>query len=126
MTKVFKFLKMIGQGVILWLIFWLGGQISLVSGLPIPGSIFGMVLLFLLLLCGVIKIEYIQETADFLIKHMMFFFITIAVGLINSAEIFYEYGVVLTVALVVSLILPLATVGLIVQISNRRENKCSH
>lgn len=118
-----KLLRMTGQIVILWVIFWLGNQITGISGLPIPGTVFGMVLLFCLLLSGILKLSYIQEAADFLLKHMLFFFIPVAVGLMDWGSIFYEYALVLTAALVVGAVLPFFTVGIITQLLHKGEKK---
>ena len=35
--------------------------------LPIPGSIYGLILMFVLLLAKVIKVEHVKETGEFLI-----------------------------------------------------------
>ena len=43
--------------------------------LPLPGSVVSMVLLFLLLLCRVVKPAQVEGTADFLLRNMAFFFI---------------------------------------------------
>ncbi|MGL5512755.1 MAG: CidA/LrgA family protein [Sporomusa sp.] len=119
-----KGLKMTGQGIILWSISWLGTQISVVTGLPIPGTVFGVILLFVLLLCGIIKLQYIEDAADFLLRHMLFFFIPIAVGLMNWGAVFYQYGVILLLALVVGAILPLFAVGFIAQLFHKEVKKC--
>lgn len=120
-----KILRMIGQILVLWLIYWLGNQITAITGFPIPGTVFGMVLLFFLLLTGIVKLSYIQEAADFLLKHMLFFFIPIAVGLMDWGAVFYEHGMVLTLALVVGAVLPFFTVGIVAQLLHKGEKKCS-
>ena len=38
--------------------------------LPIPGSIYGLILMFVLLLAKVIKVEHVKETGEFLIEIM--------------------------------------------------------
>ncbi|SMC50747.1 CidA/LrgA family protein [Sporomusa malonica] len=121
-----KGLQMLGQGVLLWMVYWLGNQISLVSGLPIPGNVFGMMLLFVLLLFGVIKLHYIQDAADFLLKHMLFLFIPIAVGLMNWGAVFYEYGIILALALVAGAVFPLFAVGVLTQALHKGDKECNH
>ncbi|MBP2634505.1 MAG: cidA 2 [Firmicutes bacterium] len=51
-----KLLRMMGQIVILGIIFWLGNQITDITGLPIPGTVFEMILLFCLLLSGIVTL----------------------------------------------------------------------
>lgn len=52
--------------------------------LPIPASIYGLVLMLLCLVTGVIKLESVKETGDFLIEIMPVMFIPAGVGLIES------------------------------------------
>ena len=52
--------------------------------LPIPGSIYGLILMFVLLLLRAIKVEHVKETGEFLIEIMPLMFIPAGVGLITS------------------------------------------
>ena len=52
--------------------------------LPIPGSIYGLILMFVLLLAKVIKVEHVKETGEFLIEIMPLMFIPAGVGLMAS------------------------------------------
>lgn len=54
--------------------------------LPIPGSIYGLVLMFMLLLTKVIRLESVKETGEFLIEIMPVMFIPAGVGLLTSWE----------------------------------------
>lgn len=116
-----KLMKLFGQCVLLWVLFWTGNQISLITGLPIPGTVWGMVLLFVLLLSGIIKLHYVQDAADLLLRHMLFFFIPIAVGLMNWGEVFYNYGLVLAVSLIMGAVIPFLVVGTVTQYIHRRD-----
>ncbi len=52
-----------------------------------PASVIGMILLFLLLLTGLLKIDHIREKSDFLLANMAFFFIPAGVNVINYLDI---------------------------------------
>lgn len=52
--------------------------------LPIPGSIYGLVLMLLFLSLKVIKIESVREVGEFLIEIMPVMFIPAGVGLITA------------------------------------------
>lgn len=52
--------------------------------LPIPSSIYGLVILFVGLMTGVVKLEHVEETGRFLIEIMPLMFIPAAVGLLES------------------------------------------
>ena len=66
------------------ILFSLSGEI-LHKLLPfsIPASIYGILLLFFALMCGIIKPEWIKETADFLILIMPMLFIPSVAGLLK-------------------------------------------
>ena len=52
--------------------------------LPVPASIYGLVILFVLLLTKRIKLEQVEETADFLMSIMPLFFIDSTVKTMNA------------------------------------------
>ena len=52
-----------------------------------PASVIGMILLFLFLLTGLLKIDHIREKSDFLLANMAFFFIPAGVNVINYLDI---------------------------------------
>ncbi|MCM3670767.1 CidA/LrgA family protein [Mesobacillus maritimus] len=53
----------------------LGHGIVAFLSVPLPASVVGMILLFLFLLSGVIKIEWIEEISSFQLKHLTLLFI---------------------------------------------------
>jgi len=79
-------IKKIGQlGLVIGLFYcgqWIAGQIE--SIIVIPGSIIGMLLLYLLLTTGVLKLEHVEGGSQFFLKNMGFFFIPLGVSLIDS------------------------------------------
>lgn len=54
--------------------------------LPVPASVYGLMILLALLLTGVVKLEQVEETADWLLKIMPLLFIGPSVGLITAAD----------------------------------------
>ncbi|MBQ6971430.1 MAG: CidA/LrgA family protein [Synergistaceae bacterium] len=52
--------------------------------LPVPGSIYGLLILLALLMSGILKLEAVKEAADFLIEIMPVMFIPAAAGLVVS------------------------------------------
>lgn len=83
----------------------------------VPGNVIGMILLLVLLMTKIIRVEWIEDSAGFLTKHLAFFFIPIAVGLMSYGNLLKAEGIPLFLALIVSL-----SVGLFVTavISGRR------
>ena len=115
-----RILKYLGQLGILWGIYAIGKWLTEALALPVPANVVGVVLLFALLCLGVVKLEYVAETADFLLRHLVFFFIPIAVGLMDWGGVFYQYGFVLLAAVAVSSALPLFAVGFMTLFLHRR------
>ncbi len=79
--------------------------------MPLPGNVLGMLLLFGLLSVGLVREAWIQEGATLLTKHLAFFFIPIAVGLMQWGALFRREGHWLLLALVVSTLAALLTTG---------------
>jgi holin-like protein len=93
-------LRFIAQIILLWLIYQFGNWVAERTYLPVPGNVLGMIILFLLLLTGIIHIEWIEEGADFLLKHLAFFFIPIAVGLMQWIGLFKLKGAQLLISII--------------------------
>lgn len=62
----------------------LGEILNFLIPLPIPASIYGIVLLFSALLLGIIKLDQVEKTGSFLIEIMPLMFIPAAVGIMES------------------------------------------
>jgi len=107
--------KFIGQVLFLWVVYMIGNETSAFLHLPIPGNVLGMVLLFLLLLGGVVRVDQLSHASDFLLKHITFFFIPIAVGLLNWVDLFYQHMLVLILMILVSAVGAFWTVGYLFQ-----------
>ena len=77
-------MKYLKQFLIILGITFIGEILKLCIPLPIPASIYGMVILFAGLMTGIIKLESVKETGKFLIEIMPIMFIPAGVGLISS------------------------------------------
>lgn len=108
MTETLKALAQLG---LLWAVYQASSWLVAATGLPIPGNVVGVVLLFCLLCTGIVKLKHVELAADFLLKHLVFFFAAVAVGLMEWGEVFADYGLTLLAAIVISAVLPLLAVG---------------
>ncbi len=61
-----------------------GEVLNSVVPLPVPSSVWGMVLLFVLLCLKIIKLDQIEETADFLLSIMTITFVPVGASLLTS------------------------------------------
>ncbi|MBY0096020.1 CidA/LrgA family protein [Mesobacillus maritimus] len=66
----------------------LGYGIEIVVPIPLPASVIGMLLLFLFLLAGVIKLEWVEKVSSFHLKHLPLLFIPPIATLFISSSIF--------------------------------------
>ena len=115
--------KLLWQTAILTAIFVGCDQLTRLTGIPLPGNVLGVIVLFFLLLTGIIKESHISLAAEFLLRHLVFFFVPIAVGLMQWGSVFYDYGWVLAAAIVGSTALPLVIVGFLARAFRRRADK---
>lgn len=77
-------MKFFRESILLLSIYFAGEIISKLLNLPIPGNIIGMILLFILLTSNIIKVEKVENLANFFLDHLAFFFIPASVGLMTS------------------------------------------
>ena len=77
-------MKYIKQLAIIIMVCFIGEIIRYIVPLPVPGSIWGLVLMFVLLVTGVVKLEKVETVADFLIDCMPIMFVPGGVGLMRS------------------------------------------
>ncbi len=116
-------MKYLRQICIILAICLMGEIINLSFNLPIPGNVIGMITLLFCLYTGIIKIEMIEETADFLLKHLAFFFIPAGVGFISCFGIIKNIWVSFIAIIFISTIIVTIATGLITQLLIRRANK---
>ncbi len=81
----------------------------------------GMLLLFILLWTGVIRLKWVEVASGVLIKHLSFFFIPISVGLMTLGSVFIKSGLGLLTALVVSTMLGIIVSGSLSQALVKRK-----
>ena len=79
-----KYVKEFGIILIVSLV---GELLNYFLPLPVPASIYGLVLMFLCLMLGVIKLSDVHDTACFLIEIMPLMFIPAAVGLLETWDV---------------------------------------
>lgn len=104
-----RWLKIILQIALLWLIFKAGDLVVSLLHIPVPGNVFGMLLLFGLLTFNVIPLKWVEEGAGLLLKHMAFFFIPIAVGLMIWGDLFLAQGIQLLAVVMLGAVVTILT-----------------
>ena len=95
-------MKYVRQFCIILVFSFLGEILHTLIPLPIPASVYGLLLLLIALCAKIVRVEQVKEAAKFLIEIMPVMFIPAAVGLIDSwhsiASAWLQYIVVTVVS----------------------------
>ena len=90
-----------------------------------PGSLIGMILLFIFLLIGVIKVDSINDVSKFFIDNMGIFFVPGAVTILNKLEVINEIWwkllIVILASFVISFIATYYSVKLTLYLQNKKK-----
>lgn len=112
MEVIMKYLKQFG---IIVAVSFVGELLNFAIPLPVPASIYGIVIMLLCLFLKIIKLEWVKDTADFLVAIMPVMFIQPAVGLMESWGIIKPNILPYATVTVVSTVLVMAVAGLVTQ-----------
>lgn len=113
-------MRMIKGITIILLFYFLGQCLSYLIRGFIPGSIIGMILLFLSLYIKVIKPEHVRDVATVFTKNMAIFFIPAGAGLLGAYGIISKFWMSILIICSVSTILVIAVVAIIQQQMEKR------
>lgn len=117
-------MKYLKQFCLILLISFAGEIANHFIPLPIPASIYGIVLLFLCLELKLIPLEAVKDTGKFLIEIMPIMFIPAAAGIIDVWSIIKPSIVEYAVIMMVSTIAVMAASGLVTQLVIRIMQHC--
>ena len=106
-------MKYVKQFMIIMIFSFLGEILHGLLPFPVPASIYGLILLFLALLTGLIKEEQIKETADFLVEIMPILFIPAGVGLMTKWEALKSLLLPLILAITLGTIFTMVVSGIV-------------
>lgn len=100
--------------------FWAAGEgIARTTGLPVPGNVLGMLLLFTALSLKWVRLEWLDRAADGLLNHLGFFFVPPGVGvMLHWGLIRREWFPILT-AFVLSTLAVLAVTGWVARAAHK-------
>ena len=112
-------MKIIKQIGIVFCVCWVSLAIEKLLPFTFPASVIGMILLFICLFTGALKIEHIQEKADFLLENMAFFFVPAGVSIINYFDVLKSTWIQLVIICVISTIVTFAVTAWSVRLTIR-------
>lgn len=120
-------MKYLWQLVIILGISFIGEVLNHLLPFPIPASIYGLVLMLLLLCSKKLKVSHVKETGEFLLEVMPIMFIPAAAGIIDRWNLIKTillptFIILVLVTIIVMVVTGKVTQGLI-KLSERRKEK---
>ena len=92
---------------------FIGELLHYLIPLPVPSSIYGLLLMLLLLVTHIVKLDHVKTTADWLITLMPVMFVGPTVGLIASYDSYKDILIPIIVISLATTVLTMAVSGLI-------------
>ena len=108
-------MKFLRQFMIIILLSFLGEVLKMFIPLPIPTSVYGLVLMLVCLMTGVLKTSQVKDAAFFLIEIMPVMFIPAAAGLIDSWKVLQPLLLPILVITVVITVFVMVITGKVAQ-----------
>lgn len=116
-------MRYLKQFTIILTISLLGEVLHYIIPLPVPASIYGLLLMLAALLTGVVKRDSVREAGAFLVEIMPVMFIPAAVGLLEAWGVLRPVWLPVAVITVVSTVLVMGVSGLVTQFVIRRDER---
>lgn len=120
-----KFFIIFLQVLILYGIFLLGEFLQRFFELPLPGSIIGLLVLWLALLLKVFPLKWIESGSYFLLSYLPLYFIPATVGVMDYGHVFLGKGFLLIPITIISTFLTLWLSGVTSQYLAKRKEQVS-
>ena len=114
---------MIRQLAILFGCLALGELIIWLTGIPLPSSILGMLILTLLLKLKIIRLEWVKTISDFLVANIGFFFVPPGVAIMLYFDIIKAEFWPIVISTAISTVIVLAVTGWVNQIYGKAVNR---
>ena len=88
--------------MIILIAYFIGIVLQSIFNLPIPGTVLGLIILFLALYVGIVKVEMIEDICEVLISHMPFLFVPSGVGVMTSFGVLKGKFIQLIIIIIIS------------------------
>ena len=117
--------KLLRQFLVIMAVSFIGEILHAVLPLPIPASIYGLVLMLALLMTGALKLDAVEDAGKFMIEIMPVMFIPAGVGLLNAWGVLKPVWIPISVITVVTTVLVMAVAAKVTQavIQNSKKKK---
>ncbi len=113
----------IKQFSIILIISFIGEVLNKFIPIPIPASIYGLVIMLICLTTGIIPLSRVKTTANYLIKIMPIMFIPAAVGLMEQWSTLKSLLIPVSIITLLTTIIVMVVSGIVSQIIINFQNK---
>ncbi|WP_019240639.1 MULTISPECIES: CidA/LrgA family holin-like protein [Bacillus] len=104
-------IRIIIQIAILYVFLLIGNVAHTYLHIPLPGSIIGLLLLFLALSQKIFSVKWIEQGASFLLAFLPLLFVPTLVGIIKYPELFYGKGILVLLVVIISTVMTIIAAG---------------
>lgn len=116
-------MKYLRQFAIILFISLLGELFRVLIPLPIPASVYGLVLMLLALITGILKVHQVKEASALLIEIMPVMFIPAGVGLLESWPALRPVWIPVVLITILTTVLVMVVTGRVAQRMIGKEDK---
>lgn len=119
-------MKYVKQFGIILLVSCVGEILRIILPFPIPASVYGMLLLFVALLSGVLPLKKVKETGLYLVEIMPVLFVSAGVGLVESWDVLQPVLLPVMIVILLTTVLVMVVAGQVTQWVIRLEVSLTH
>lgn len=120
-------MRYLKQLIIILGITFIGEALNYALPLPVPASIYGLIIMLTLLCTGVLKVDSVREVSSFLLEVMPIMFIPAAAGIIKQWSYIKPILIPCIIVMIFVTIIVMAVTGVVTQriinLRNRGGNK---
>lgn len=116
-------MKYLSQFCIIMGFTFVGEAICRILPLPIPGSVYSLLLLFLALCAGIVKLEQVKEVGNFLTSILPILFVAPAVGIVEYWNLISSNLMAIILLILATTVLTFGISGGVVQCLTKKGDK---
>lgn len=113
LAKTYNFFQ---QALTIAIVLFISKIIESFIPFPMPASVIGLVLLFILLCTGVVKLGQVEGVGTALTNNISFLFVPAGISVINSLPILSQHPILILLLIIISTLLLLICVGFVSQL----------
>ena len=118
-------MKYVRQFLIILVVSFAGELLNFLLPLPVPASIYGLVIMILCLMTGLIPLDAVSETGRFMVEIMPLMFVPAAVGFLESWGVLKPVWLPVLVITVISTVVVTVVSGGVTQLVIQKGGKAN-